>query len=234
MLGLMLSRRDRVDDAIAACAASRQSDPMSSQARDAEVRALSDADRQAEALQVAQRAVSSGDPAVGDYARLGDVLASLKRYEEAAAAYARALQLIGPNARPEERWPLLLLQASALEEANHWLQTRQLLTQALALAPDEPLILNFLGYAKLERGEDLDSAEAMIRKASALARMMPQSRIRSDGPSTSAAEPRRRSRSSLVPPRVTRRRRRSKSIWETLFTRPVISSRRVTPGPRRW
>ena len=36
-------------------------------------------------------------------------------------------------------------------------------------APNEPLILNFLGYAKLERGEDLDGAEAMIRKASALA-----------------------------------------------------------------
>ena len=29
-------------------------------------------------------------------------------------------------------------------------------------------MLNFLGYAKLERGEDLDSSEAMIRKASAL------------------------------------------------------------------
>ena len=169
MLGLMLSRRDRVDDAVAALRNVPMSDPMSSQARDAEVRALGEADRQAEALQVAQRAVASGNPAVGDYARLGDVLANLKRYEEAAAAYARALQLIGPNARPEDRWPLLLLRASALEEANHWPQTRQLLTQALALAPDEPLILNFLGYAKLERGEDLDSAEAMIRKASALA-----------------------------------------------------------------
>ena len=64
---------------------------------------------------------------------------------------------------------MLLLQASALEEANRWPETRQLLGQALALAPDEPLILNFLGYAKLERGEDLDAAEAMIRKASALA-----------------------------------------------------------------
>ena len=40
---------------------------------------------------------------------------------------------------------------------------------APALAPEQPLILNFLGYAKLERGEDLDAAEAMIRKASALA-----------------------------------------------------------------
>ena len=31
------------------------------------------------------------------------------------------------------------------------------------------MLLNFLGYAKLERGEDLDTAEAMIRKASSLA-----------------------------------------------------------------
>ena len=37
------------------------------------------------------------------------------------------------------------------------------------LAPDQPLLLNFLGYAKLERGEDIDAAEAMIRKASELA-----------------------------------------------------------------
>jgi len=169
MLGLMLSRRDRTDEAVAALRAVPASDPLSTQARDAEVRALVTANRQPEALQVAQRAVASGDAGVSDYARLGDVLSNMKRNEEGAAAYARASQLIGANAKPEERWPLLLLQASALEEANHWPEARQLLTQALALAPDEPLILNFLGYARLERGEDLDAAEAMIRKASALA-----------------------------------------------------------------
>jgi Flp pilus assembly protein TadD len=37
------------------------------------------------------------------------------------------------------------------------------------MAPEEPLVLNFMGYAKLTHGEDLDSAEAMIRKASELA-----------------------------------------------------------------
>ena len=169
MLGLMLSRRGRVDEAVSALRSVPPSDPFYTQARDAEVRALTDADRQPEALQVAQRAISSGNPGVSDFARLGDILANMKRHEEAAAAYARALQLVGPSAQAEDRWPLLLLQAAALEEANRWPETRRLLTQALALAPNEPLILNFLGYAKLERGEDLDTAEAMIRKASALA-----------------------------------------------------------------
>jgi hypothetical protein len=58
----------------------------------------------------------------------------------------------------------------------------------------QPLLLNFLGYGKLERGEDLDAAEAMIRKASALRPTMPRSPIRSAGRCTSAAGCPRRSR----------------------------------------
>ena len=168
MLGLMLGRRDRTNEALVALRSVPVSDPLSPQARDSEIRVLLAADRQAEALQIAQRAASADTAGVVDFARLGDVLANMDRNEEAAASYGRALQMLG-QARPEDRWPLLLLQASALEEANQWPQARAVLTQALALAPTEPVLLNFLGYAKLERGEDLDSAEAMIRKASALA-----------------------------------------------------------------
>ncbi|MEO5810275.1 MAG: tetratricopeptide repeat protein, partial [Sphingomicrobium sp.] len=38
----------------------------------------------------------------------------------------------------------------------------------LKAAPDEPLLLNYLGYNSVERGENLDAAEAMIRRALAL------------------------------------------------------------------
>jgi tetratricopeptide (TPR) repeat protein len=168
MLGLMLDNRDRVDEAVAAFRSVRPDDSLATQARDAEVRSLRGANRDKEALQAAQRALATGPADAGDYARLGDVYAAVGRHDEAAASYARALQLVDPS-KPENRWPLLLLRASALEEGNRWPEARHDLTQALALAPDEPLILNFLGYAKLERGEDLDAAEAMIRKASALA-----------------------------------------------------------------
>ena len=168
VLGILLSSRDRVDEAVAALRSVRTTDLLSSQARDAEVRALNGAERKQEALVIAHRAASSPDADVGDCARLGDILVAVKRYDEAAAAYGRAVQL-AQTGRAEERWPLLLLQASAYEEANRWPEARQTLNAGLALAPDQPLILNFLGYAKLERGEDLDAAEAMIRKASALA-----------------------------------------------------------------
>jgi tetratricopeptide (TPR) repeat protein len=167
MLGVFLDSRGRLEESLAALRSVPADDPLAAQARDAEVRALVDAKREQEALGVAQRVLARSGAGVSDYARLGDVFAALKRYNEAADAYGRALQLV-QQGTPEERWPMLLLRASALEDAGRWPEARQTLGAALALAPNEPLILNFLGYAKLERGEDLDAAEAMIRRASSL------------------------------------------------------------------
>ena len=93
----------------------------------------------------------------------------MKRHNEAADAYGRAIGLAQAQKLDSQLWSLLLLRASALEDANRWPEARAALQQALTLAPDQPLLLNFLGYAKLERGEDMDAAEAMIRKASDLA-----------------------------------------------------------------
>jgi tetratricopeptide (TPR) repeat protein len=144
-------------------------DPLAAQARDTAARILVDEKRYGEALALAQSTTSAPNASVSDFARLGDVLHGSKRFNEAADAYGRALMLAKAQGMDSDLWPLHLLRATALESADRWPETKQALEAALALAPDQPLILNFLGYAKLERGEDLDSAEAMIRKASGLA-----------------------------------------------------------------
>ena len=56
-----------------------------------------------------------------------------------------------------------------LQQSEQWAAAGEIYRSILAVAPDQPLLLNFLGYGKLERGEDSDAAEAMIRKASELA-----------------------------------------------------------------
>jgi len=137
------------------------------EAIDAETRALVDAKRFNEALAVAKAAADRSGATSDDFARLGDVYGEMKRQDEAAAAYARAIETT--KADKSRVWPLLLLRASALEEAGRWPEAKAALVSAMAIAPNQPLILNFLGYAKLEHGEELDTAEAMIRKASELA-----------------------------------------------------------------
>ena len=167
LLGILLDRSGRLDDALAAFRAVPSDSGLAAQALDSETQALVEAKRFDAALARARGALGRNAD-VSDHARLGDVLSAMDRHAEAADAYGRAAELAATHGNAE-RWPLLLLKASSLESANRWPDAKAALEAGLALAPDQPLLLNFLGYAKLERGEDLDGAEAMIRKASALA-----------------------------------------------------------------
>ena len=92
----------------------------------------------------------------------------MERHQEAAAAYGEAIRRSTDGRGGDELWTLHLLRAASLEQAGHWPEAKEDLTTAMKLEPDNALLLNFLGYGKLERGEDIDAAEAMIRKASAL------------------------------------------------------------------
>ena len=168
LLALLLNAQNRTDEALALLRSVQQNDALISQSRDMQVRLLSEEKRLNEAYAIAATAANSSGSGVADWSRLADVYQALDRHHEAAAAYGRAVTLATAQGLKSDLWTMLLFRASALEEANRWPEARQVLEQALAIAPDQPLLLNFLGYGKLERGEDLDAAEAMIRKASEL------------------------------------------------------------------
>jgi tetratricopeptide (TPR) repeat protein len=169
LLGLLLGSQHRSEEALALLRTVPSNDALISQIRDVQTRVLTDGKRLSEAYQVAATAVAAPDADVSDFSRFGDVLQAMKRHGEAADAYGRAIAFAQAHNLRSELWSLQLLRANALEDAGRWPEARQALQQGLALSPDQPLLLNFMGYAKLERGEDVESAEAMIRKASELA-----------------------------------------------------------------
>ena len=169
LLALLLDAQDRSNEALGLLATVPPSDALISQVRDVQVRILTGNKRYGEAYSIAAAAVRDGNVGLNDYSRLGDVLEDMGRHSEAADAFGKAVGIATAQGLKTELWPLLLLRANALEEANRWPEAKAALQQGLAIAPDQPLLLNFMGYAKLERGEDMDSAEAMIRKASELA-----------------------------------------------------------------
>ena len=169
LLALMLAGQGRSDEALALLRTVSPTDALNSEVRDVEVRILADKKRLNDAYQLAAAAAANPNADLSDFSRLGDVLQSMKRHGEAADAYGRAIAFAQAQNLKNELWNLLLVRAGALEDAGRWPEARASLQQALAIAPDEPLLLNFMGYAQLERGENMDSAEAMIRKASELA-----------------------------------------------------------------
>ncbi|HET9069698.1 MAG TPA: tetratricopeptide repeat protein, partial [Amaricoccus sp.] len=95
---------------------------------------------------------------------LGDALRMAERYPEAVAAYDAAVALAGaPMPVP---WPLYYTRGIANERAGNWPAAEGDFREALALEPDQPLVLNYLGYSLVEKHEKLDEALGMIEKAS--------------------------------------------------------------------
>lgn len=96
-------------------------------------------------------------------ARLGDLLRAQSRFAEAVKAYDQAVARIGT---PEQRnWPLFYARAIASERSKDWPRAEADFLKALELSPDQPYVLNYLGYSWVEQGRNLARARQMIEKA---------------------------------------------------------------------
>lgn len=101
-------------------------------------------------------------PERSDAARaLGDFLRFEERYDEAVAAYDKAIERV--VGKPD--WRLHYSRGIALERMKDWSRAEKDFLRALALEPDQPLVLNYLGYSWVEQGTHLDEAKAMIERA---------------------------------------------------------------------
>lgn len=95
---------------------------------------------------------------------VADLLSAGGRDAEAAAIYRRVITAAGDRAS----WTLYLRAGGALDRAGRWAEARPLIEKAVALAPDQPVALNYLGYGQLENGGDLAAARALIERAAQL------------------------------------------------------------------
>jgi tetratricopeptide (TPR) repeat protein len=94
---------------------------------------------------------------------LGDILRSHKRFAEAVAAYDRAAARV-PNPQAGD-WRLFYSRGVAEERSDDWPRAEADLKKALALQPNQPLVLNYLGYSWIDKGQNLNDAIGMIKHA---------------------------------------------------------------------
>ena len=95
--------------------------------------------------------------------QIGDSLRRRNRFHEAAEAYDRAVARIGTPSRAN--WPLFYERGIAFERDGQWPKAEADFQYALQLAPDQPNVLNYLGYAWVDRGHEVDRARQMIERA---------------------------------------------------------------------
>jgi tetratricopeptide (TPR) repeat protein len=94
---------------------------------------------------------------------LADLLRSKKRFSESVEAYDAAIKRIGTIGK--RHWTLLYSRGIALERSQQWKRAEDDFITALRLKPDQPYVLNYLGYSWVDQGINLARAQKMIERA---------------------------------------------------------------------
>ncbi|RFB78885.1 tetratricopeptide repeat protein [Methylovirgula sp. 4M-Z18] len=94
---------------------------------------------------------------------LGRIQSEQKDYAAAAGTYTKALDAAGPDV--VNPWSLYYFRGIAYERQKKWPPAEADFKKALELSPDQPQVLNYLGYTWVDAGIHLDEAFAMLRRA---------------------------------------------------------------------
>ncbi len=115
------------------------------------------------AIEVLQQLSKSHAEQSAVHVALGDVFRRLSRYDEASEAYDRALALY--ETAEMAQWSLYYMRGITHERMDRWDLAEADFRTALELNPDQPQVLNYLGYSLVEMRVKLDEALDMIERA---------------------------------------------------------------------
>ena len=163
LLGDLLTEADQPALALEALGGIAPNDPLAATAALRRAGLLDRLDRlpEAEAL---TRGLAETLPALPQpLMRLGDMLRRRGRFAEAVVAYDGAVERLGP-VQPHD-WPLIYARGIARERSGNWPGAEADFELALRLAPDQPFVLNYLGYTWADMGINLARARAMLERA---------------------------------------------------------------------
>tara|TARA_Y100000590_G_scaffold466365_1_gene641453 strand:- start:182 stop:1876 length:1695 start_codon:yes stop_codon:yes gene_type:complete len=94
---------------------------------------------------------------------LGDIYRNYKKYDEAIKYYNEAISRIENIS--SEHWDLLYSRGIAYERNNQWKKAEKDFLEILDLVPNQPEVLNYLGYSWIEQNSNLEQATKFILKA---------------------------------------------------------------------
>jgi tetratricopeptide (TPR) repeat protein len=94
---------------------------------------------------------------------LGNILRGRKLFAECADVYAKGIETIAKPEKPN--WTIFYFRGICYERSKQWPKAEADLKKSLELFPDQPHVLNYLGYSWVDQGLNLDEGMRMIRRA---------------------------------------------------------------------
>jgi Flp pilus assembly protein TadD len=163
LLGEAALAQENPEDAITSFEAVPPASPYAWDAGLGKAEALDGMGRKEEATALLRRMAEEHPERIETLVKLADWLRRDEKFAEADAVYTEALDRIGELER--EDWRLLYARGIARERIGNWGGAEADFLKALELEPDQPYVLNYLGYSWVDQGANLDRAKAMLHKA---------------------------------------------------------------------
>ncbi len=124
---------------------------------------LADLKRNDEAISHLKTALAKDEGDIRAYLSLGGVYASQENYRAAADIYDRAVARIATPTRAE--WNVFYQRGIAYERLKEWDKAEPNFRKALELFPDQPQVMNYLGYSWVDMNVNLEEGLSLIQRA---------------------------------------------------------------------
>ncbi|MHA1165268.1 MAG: tetratricopeptide repeat protein [Alphaproteobacteria bacterium] len=162
-VGEVYDKMEKYEQAIGSYDRVRKTSPIWKNVQIRKAYDLNSLDRVDEAKALLENLAKSmqGNPRA--YDALGSIMRARQRYKESEQFYSRAIEIVK---KPQRRhWTLYYARGVSRERLKKWVLAEADLKMALKLHPDQPLVLNYLGYSWVDQGQNLKQAMNLIRKA---------------------------------------------------------------------
>ena len=163
LVGDIMAARERYESAVTVYGKVKVKSPFSWSARLRTADALYELKRLDEAVKLLEKMADERPTRTDALLKLGNFLRYKEKFEKAVGAYDQAFErLEKPNA---QQWSLYYSRGIALERSNQWKRAEKDFLKALEFKPEQPYVLNYLGYSWVEKGKNIDKARGMIERA---------------------------------------------------------------------
>jgi tetratricopeptide (TPR) repeat protein len=140
------------------------SSPLKRNAQIQQATDLDTADRSDEAIRIL-KAVTAQDPKdLEAIMALGNIERGRKRFADCTQTYTQGIDAL-PSASEKGNWVYYYFRGICEERSKQWSKAEADMRKALDLQPEQPHVLNYLGYSWIDQGINLDDAMKMIKRA---------------------------------------------------------------------
>ncbi len=125
---------------------------------------LDAADRSEEAIKILKEVTGESPKDVEAIMALGNIERGRKKFADCAGTYTQAIDAM-PTAGDKNAWVTYYYRGICEERSKQWTKAEADMRKALEMQPEQPHVLNYLGYSWIDQGINLDEGMKMIKRA---------------------------------------------------------------------